>query len=448
MRHAGQFIDALKMFDRAIAIDPLMVAAWYGRAQTQEMSGDLADASQSFQRVCDISPGTAPGFAGLACVQARLANMVGATANAARAAAIAPDAFGTILARVRCDLAAGNYREAVKWLRRLETRTGLAAEDRITALGLLGDALDGLGDIEPAYDSYARANALFLKSHEMPNSGHSIRSVIVDVERTLASLATPDKPNNGEPRHPHAAAHVFLLGFPRSGNTLVEQILATVPGVQTTEEAPTIGPSHWAYFSEIGISDFWRLDDAELERLRTAYWEVAARHGVTRGKGTYVDMDPFKGAALPLIARLFPEARIVVLKRDPRDIVWSCFRRNFAYSPATCELASLTRAAHYFAAVMRLIERSAEVFDLHIHTLHYEDLVSNFDTTTQRLCGFLGLPWAEEMRNFPVTAQGRSVRTASAQQVCKALFDGSGQWRRYAGHLEPIMPILEPWIDR
>ena len=135
------------------------------------------------------------------------------------------------------------------------------------------------------------------------------------------------------------------------------------------------------------------------------------------------------------------------MHRDPRDVVWSCFRRNFIYSPATYEFTSLPRAARHYNAVMTLIRRCLETLPLTAYTLRYEELVRDFDETTRTLCAFLGLAWSPDLRSFGETARTRTVRTASGPQVRQALFDGSGQWRKYAHYLEPVMPLLEPWIE-
>ena len=244
----------------------------------------------------------------------------------------------------------------------------------------------------------------------------------------------------------HAARHVFLLGFPRSGTTLVEQILGTIDGVITIEEEPTLALAATRYFSPAGIVRLNAITSAELAELREDYWaRVATASADVAGK-TFIDMDPFKAPSLPLIARLFPKAKIVLVRRDPRDVVWSCFRHTFAFSPIALELTTLERTARYYDAVMTLTAACREAFALAVHEVRYEALVRDFDATTQALCGFLGLPWSEGLRDFAARARAAPVKTASAEQVRRPLYDGSGQWERYADKLAPVIPILERWI--
>jgi hypothetical protein len=182
--------------------------------------------------------------------------------------------------------------------------------------------------------------------------------------------------------------------------------------------------------------------------MRAAYWAKVAEAGLEVPGKTFVDMDPLKATRLPIIARLFPEARILIMRRDPRDVVWSCFRTNFALTNAAFDFTTLEGVARHYDAMMRVIELSRERLDLAFHEVRYETLVGDFDATTQALCDFAGLAWGESMRRFDRTARKRGVATASAGQVRKGLYDGRRQWEPYAQWLAPIMPILRPWIER
>ena len=247
---------------------------------------------------------------------------------------------------------------------------------------------------------------------------------------------------------------MFLTGYPRSGNTLVENVLASLPGVAALEERPTLGAADRRYLTgdtdaiAAGLAAFAAAPHAELAELRRAYWDKVWSAGVPRDTPHFVDMDPLKGATLPFIARLFPAARVVIMRRDPRDVVWSCFKTPFAPTTGTMEFTSLERAAQHYDALMRLIDLALDRLPLNVFELDYRRLVREFEPVTQALCGFVGIPWSEDVRRFDRTAQTRGVSTASAGQVRKGLYDGSGQWRPYARHFEPLLPILGPWIER
>jgi len=151
---------------------------------------------------------------------------------------------------------------------------------------------------------------------------------------------------------------------------------------------------------------------------------------------------------LPLIARLFPDARILFALRDPRDVVFSCFRRRFRINAGMFEFLTLDGAARYYDAVMRMAVACRGVLPLAVHAVRHEAVVADFEGELGRALDFLGAPWNPDVRNFAALAR-TSTRTLSAPQVARGLnADGVAQWRRYQAQLAPIAPILEPWVAR
>lgn len=152
---------------------------------------------------------------------------------------------------------------------------------------------------------------------------------------------------------------------------------------------------------------------------------------------------------LPLIAKLFPHAKILFAMRDPRDVTLSCFRRRFALNPTTYEFLDLGRAAANYDATMRFASALEGKLGLAEHRLVYEDLVSDFGRVAQAACEFIGADWREEMADFGGRARRGEVASASSAQIARGLYsDGAGQWRRYEAQLAPILPVLDPWVRR
>jgi Sulfotransferase family len=342
------------------------------------------------------------------------------------------------MALARCDMADGNNHGAVELLRQ-------TALDQVAVVTLLGDAFDRLGQYDEAYDAYAEANRRFVDLAGASKASVAMRDRLGGIERAVAAVDPGDWATSGSASS-SVTTHIFLLGYPRSGTTLVEQALASLPAVATLEEAGTLDDAQ-AFLTEEGIPRLAALSDAELDVLRLAYWRRVADTGVDVVGKVFVDMDPSKSMGLPVITRLFPDAMIVFVRRDPRDVIWSCFRRAFVHNPMTLEFSSLDRAAMHYDATMRLTQTCIAALPMMKHTVVYEDLVRDFDATTKNLCAFLGIPWSVAMKEFGATARAGRVQTASAAQVRGALFDGSGQWRNYADKLKPVLPILERWID-
>jgi hypothetical protein len=196
----------------------------------------------------------------------------------------------------------------------------------------------------------------------------------------------------------------------------------------------------------VGLAD---APQSEISRLRAAYWQRVGREGARPSGKLFVDKHPLHTFRLPLIAKLFPEAKVLFALRDPRDVVLSCFRRRFAMNGPMYQLLTLQGAADFYDAGMRMGEHLGEALPLEHHVVRHEALVEDFDATARAVCDFLGLAWSDELRGFAGRIQDRGVATPSGAQLAGGLSaEGVGAWRRYAAQLAPVMPVLAPWVTR
>jgi hypothetical protein len=243
---------------------------------------------------------------------------------------------------------------------------------------------------------------------------------------------------------------VFLIGFPRSGTTLLEQVLASHADVEALEERETLIDGAREYLREPeGLERLAHAPEPELDRFRALYWQRVAEAGAAvRGK-YFVDKHPLNGLKLPLIARLFPHARVLLALRDPRDVILSCFRRRFAMSAPYYQLLTLQGAAAMYDAVMQLTTGLTDLVQLPTIEVRLEELIADFDGEVRRICGFIGLQWSDSLRDFAARVAERNIVTPSGAQLAGGLSaSGIGHWRHYHTQLAPVLPILEPWISR
>lgn len=452
LRKQGRYAEALRTLDRASELAPDYMVPWLERGYAFDAAASLHRALSCFARAIELEPASAPALSGYASAAARLGNFADARAHAERALAIDPTDSTAHRVLAAADLDAADAGAAVARLQSQLKRADLSQEERIEALTLLGDALDKQDARDEAFAAWGDAKAAFASVHARHFAARA-ETDLQFVERLTAELAatrpedwtTPAVRNTPN----EAAQHGFVLGFPRSGNTLAENVLASAPGVATLEETPTTFDSDEAFLTRAGgLARLASLDAEGTHAFRAAYWSRVSALGLDVAGKAFVDSDPLKSVKLPVIAKLFPDARIMLLLRDPRDIVLSCFRINFAANPATYEYCSLEGIARHYDAVMRLVTLSMERLPVNVHVVRYADLVTDFDTVTKGICAFLGVPWSASMREFDRTARARNVGTASVAQVRKGLFNGTGQWRRYERQLEPVLPILAPWLEK
>jgi hypothetical protein len=326
--------------------------------------------------------------------------------------------------------------------------SGLAPADRPTAWALLGDSLDAQERTAEAFDAYGRGKAEAAALHGARFAAEGQESELAFVRRLARDLPDSLPVSASEPTP--ARGHVFLLGFPRSGTTLLEQVLASHPDVETLDERDLLADVEAELLRPAdGLARLAAIGDEALERHRGAYWDGVRRLGRSVEGKVLVDKLPLHTVRLPLIARLFPEARILFALRDPRDVVLSCFRRSFRVNASMYEFVSLERAAAFYDAVMALGLRCRERFPLAVCETRYEDLVGDFDAQARRVCAFMGVEWDPRLRDFAEAARGRVIRTPSAGQVRRGLYaSGQGQWRRYADEMAGVQPVLATWVER
>lgn len=447
LRKEGRHDEALAVLDRVVAAEPRHAAAWLERGYTLDSLKREEEAGESYRRALALDSTLAPAYGRLADTAARRGRADEARDQAACALALDPHepAACAALATVAIEARDGAAAEAL--LRPLVDR--VRGDDRTRTLTLLGDALDRQDRTEAAFDCYRDAQANFREVYrDALQPGPERPSHRAFIERIAAQLDAPRAPAPAGDASGAAATHVFLLGYPRSGTTLVENVLASAPRVTALEERETLAGTDGVLVQNDGaMPDLAALDPALRHRLRDDYWRRVAAMGAATA-GTFVDMNPLNGAKLPIIAALFPQARVLVMRRDPRDVVLSCYRINFTPSPAAWCFSDLEETARHYDALMTLTERARATLPLAFHEVRYDRLVTDFAPTVRAMADFIGLPWTDDFERFDRTAQARGVRTASATQVRRGLFDGRGQWRRYADQLAPVLPILQPWVER
>jgi tetratricopeptide (TPR) repeat protein len=449
-RAAGKLRDAVLHCDAAIRARPDFAPAWLERAFVLSSGGSMVAATASYEQVLILDPGNAHAHAGIASIAARDGEGDRAREHAERA--LTADPFNAIAAcaLATVSLEANRPDEARALLAPLVEAISEAGADRSRAYHLLGEALDKLDRTAEAFAAYAASKRDFAAIHAErmapPRATH--RDFVDMIRKSVESLSGESWKVRAPAVTGAAQHHVFLIGFPRSGTTLVENILASLPGASALEERPTLAAADEAFLADAqGISKLAALDQTTAAQFAEAYWAKVHASGAEPGS-LFIDMDPLKGTRLPLISKLFPKAKVVIMRRDPRDVVWSCFRTNFALSSAAYEFTDLARTAAHYDAMMQLTQTCLSRLPLDVYELRYDALVHEFDTTTRALCAAIGIEWTAEIRAFDKTAKRRGVSTASVGQVRKGLYDGTRQWERYRAQLAPVLPALAPWVER
>jgi tetratricopeptide (TPR) repeat protein len=447
-RHA----EAVACFDQAIALSADFGPAWFNRGASLERMGETAQAEISYARAAEIHPENAQAWANLAYLAARRGDTATAGAHGRRALDLQPGLATAEIALAESEMATPSLAETR--LRAMLSRN-LDRLNRGIALSLLGDALDAQDRTSEAFAAYAEGNAT-LRDEFAPRFEAPHQETLPDILHWLNRWA--ERLDAGRWKAPPAPApgpespkrHVFLLGFPRSGTTLMETVLANHPDVVTLEERETLQTSVVDFLGDkSGLQRLASEPEQALAAYREDYWRRVTDAGVEPRGRIFVDKNPFNTLKLPLIQKLFPGAKIIFARRDPRDVVFSCFRRRFNVNASTYEFLDLARAAANYSETMRFSETLRAKQGLDEFLLVYEELVADFETVARSVCDFIGVTWRDDLLDIASRGRQGHVASASSAQIARGLYgDGAGHWRRYRDALSPILPVLAPWVAR
>jgi tetratricopeptide (TPR) repeat protein len=446
--------EAVDAFEASAALEPRFAAAHLGRGAALEALGDLPAARQAYEMAVAKSPDLAPALARLAIMAARRREPGEARAWGQRALAADSSQTSASAALAMADILDGAFDKARARLEGLLTNPLLEPADRAAAHGLLGDALDGQGLSAEAFAAYAEGNRLLVKIHASRYAAPGVQSARAAVGwlayyfKKSPAVRWAATSNTGAFEDAGASSHVFLVGFPRSGTTLLEQILASHPGIVSLEEHETLTESAAEFMGgPEGLDRLSSLTRIDLAPYRRAYWDRVRQGGVEVNGKVFVDKLPLNILKLPLVARLFPKAKVLLALRDPRDVVLSCFRRRFRMNASMYELLTLEGAAGFYDAAMGLAELYREKLQLEHRAIRYEDLVADFEGQAKALCAWFGVEFDPAMHGFAERARQGLIATPSSTQVAEGLYTrGVGQWRAYRDQMAPVLPVLEPWV--
>ena len=311
---------------------------------------------------------------------------------------------------------------------------------------LIGQLADRLGDADKAFASFSAMNQEMILA---PNGQrHPGTEYTAFIHENTAKL-TPEwfARWTGSPPPDGRASPAFLGGFLRSGTTLLDTILMGHEGTEVREEQAMI-----TRLREIAqtLEALPTLPRDQIGMMRAAYFaELRAGGAVAPGK-LVIDKFPLMTLRAAYVHRAFPDAKFVFALRHPCDVVLSCFMQNFRVTSAMSSFLTLENAAKFYDAAMAHWERAREILPLDVHTVRYEDMVQDLEGELRPLIAFLGLEWDDALLNHQKTARDRGyIRTPSYAQVTEKIYTrSSGRWEAYAKHMEPVLPILAPWVEK
>ena len=260
------------------------------------------------------------------------------------------------------------------------------------------------------------------------------------------------RPRTRDKSFPGRESPVFIIGFPRSGTTLIDTILRGHPSINVTEETDAVARmvNQLSGQSDERLENLANLSDSEVEGFRKTYLDGLARHAnPDDGNAVLVDRFALNIIYAGEIVRLFPQARFILLLRHPADCVLSCFMQTFYETSANASFFTLEDSAHLYDQVFGLWRQYTDTLQLNVLQVKYEDLITDVESTCRPILDFLGTSWHPGLLEHERTARDRSyIGTASYNQVTQPLYsEATDRWRRYQRDMQSVLPVLEPWIS-
>lgn len=400
----GRTDDALAAYEKSLELAPGEPAALAGRGHMLRIAGRKAAAIESYRRAIDAQPDAGSGWW-------NLASMHGYPFN---------------------DVNVGEMQE-------LLAAADIAPDSEVPLRFALARALEQRGDYDGAWAQYASANAL-KRVH--------VQYDPVETElahRNIVDTFTAELVQQQQATTPAEPTPVFIVGMPRSGSTLVEQIISSHSKVSGLGELPYL--IMMTHSLRAGSNDqihypaaVTALDDARLTGLGRSYLHYATTH---REVDTpfFTDKMPANFSHVGLIRMILPHARIIDARRHPLATCVANFRYLFAQGKN--QTYDLTELAEYYLLYDEIMRHWNALFPGAILTVNYEDVVADLDGEVRRMLEFCGLPFEENCLNYHETA--RPVKTASAEQVRQPIYDSALEfWKHFEPHLDDVKEILAP----
>ncbi len=429
----GRPAEALELLDAIFEAEPEELGHWNLKAATLGRLGDFDDAIALYEQVLERSPQQPRVWLSYGHMLKTVGRQADAIAAYRRSIAIKPalgEAWWSLanLKTVRFD--AGD----VAAMEQALATAALEADDRLHLHFALGKAMHDASRAEEAFTHYAEGNAMRLE--QQPYRPGEITSFVDRCIATFTAEAFAERAGGCEAPDP-----IFIVGMPRAGSTLVEQILASHSLVEGTSELPDIpmlaGKGGGYPGGTLALS---------LDERRSLGEEYLRRTSVQRrtDRPFFIDKLPNNWLFVPFIQLILPNARIIDVRRHPLACCLSNFRQHFARGQAfTYDLEHVGR---YYSDYVRLMAHVDEVLPDRVHRVIYESLVDDTEAEVRALLRHCGLEFEPACLEFHKTE--RAVRTASSEQVRRPIYrDATAEWQAYERHLDPLKDVLGPVLE-
>ena len=484
LKELGKLDEAEASYKQAIAMKPDYAEAYINLGVMLQELGRLGDAEASYKEAITLEPDYAEAHSNLGNTLRGLGRSQEAEASFRQAIALKPDfaeahinlcdllqatnkidklllALGEARSKIFGIKADFLYFEALVYFRTERYAEAGALLDQITEgelsetskasyYKLVGDFRHRNRDYDAAFSAYEDSNRTVKAGREFLGLEIAAGQYFELHKNTALQLEqlSMESPLFKRP-YQDGRGPSFLVGFPRSGTTLLDTILRTHSRITVIEEQPMVQKVSETLGGLRDVSAAETVDSDRLSVARESYLKELSRHTLVPEESLVIDKFPLNLLRAPLISQAFPEAKFILALRHPLDCILSCWMQNFRLNAAMANMVDLDRIVDFYCVAMKIFKLSQERYGLNVHRIRYEDLIEDFETASTSVLEFLGLEWEIALLNYQATALARpKINTPSHSQVIKPIYKtASYRWKHYEKHLEKYKSQLSLWIE-
>jgi len=450
LKELGKNKEAIYYYEKALKFKPQDIVTNYNLGLTFSNLEEFQKSTNFYEKVIKIDPKHIQSYHNLMDIYEK-------TNNQKKLEKTVLDAKNFLKDNPIVKLYEGNllykkekFSEAINNLESISFDLNKVKQEQLRVL-ILGKCYDRTKNFNKAFNCFVKANKI---AFQLKNKNINKNFYLKKIEsrkkffnklkkEKCSSLELLDGQNNP----------IFIIGFPRSGTTLLDTILSSHPSIEVIEEKSMV-PQLIGSLNELTKNNFnnlKKINTDQIQKLRNNYFKNLYSHIKDKDNSKlYIDKLPLNIIYVGEILRIFPEAKFIISLRHPCDCVLSCFMQTFSINNAMANFLNLEDSAKLYDLVMELWTQYISTFHINYYEIKYENLVQNLETTVRPLLKFLELPWNSDVLTFSKTAKKRQqIKTPSYDQVIRPIYaDAKDRWKMYEKQISNIFPILEPWIKK
>ena len=440
-----QFEKSKKLFLEILDKNPKSSIALINYGNLLKNTGDKKESEKCFRKAIEINPKYFPAYNNLLVLYERtnqnnkLKELIDKAEINFKNNTTLKLFYGHYLYKIE------DFRSSLNVLKNIKFNDNEYQKEKLRNL-LLAKNYDKIDEANTAFEYFQKTNNISLKYKDR------------NIDKTKALKIISNRINYFKFQNKEISSNsntndspVFLIGFPRSGTTLLDTILRSHPSIEVLEEKSNTTDMIKSLNKIINgdLNNLEKIQEDDIGLLRDNYLESLKKNiNSDISNSIIIDKMPLNIVHVGEIIKIFPNAKFILAIRHPCDCVLSCFMQNFRLNDSMANFLNIEDSSEMYNLVMTLWKHY-EKLNVNYQIVKYEDIVQNFKKTTESLLSFLEVPWTDNVLKFYEVAQSRNlINTPSYDQVYRPIYSESAyRWKKYEDKIKPILPILKPWIN-